>query len=107
MIEPITSESMGSAYVAMQMQCGHRLAGAIERTTARRIVSQVSEAHHMTCKDLIGPCRTGLVSRARHEAMYRMRQELELSFSQIGRIFQRDHTSVIYGIHRHTERVSA
>ena len=41
---------------------------------------------------------------ARHEAMWRVAKKMPLSLAQIGRVFGRDHSTVIAGIAKHNLR---
>lgn len=70
----------------------------------RRIVQEVAAQHDLTPEDLTGPRSRRTESRARHEAMWRIRRETRLSYPQIGRFFNRDHTTVINGVRRHEQR---
>lgn len=55
----------------------------------------------VTCfseRDLRGRDRHLTITRCRSAAMTVMRQRLSMSYSEIGRIFKRDHTSVIKAV---------
>lgn len=67
----------------------------------RAIVDAVCSAHRVGIRDLRGNARHPNITRARYDAYYRMRHELSLSFSAIGKLFRKDHTSVIHGYWRH------
>jgi len=65
---------------------------------AMMIVCDVAEEYGLTPRDLLGRSRRAPVARARMEAYARIRRDLGYSLKQIGNIFGRDHTTVIYGI---------
>lgn len=46
-------------------------------------------------EDLIGRGRTKIVTTARHEIMYWIRNKLKWSYPEIGKLFGRDHTTVL------------
>lgn len=70
----------------------------------RRILLEVSNKHRIGIKVITGAAQTRDIAAARHEAMYRMREEAGMSCTAIGRKLNRDHTSVLSGIRRHEER---
>ena len=66
---------------------------AIEPET---IVHVVAQHFGITREQLKGKRRTASVALPRQMAMYLMRQQTTLSLSEIGRFFDRDHTTVIH-----------
>lgn len=63
------------------------------------LVTQVARTHGFTVADLVGPSRVHGVCLARWRAMKALRDNGR-SFTAIGRLFNRDHSSVIYGLRR-------
>lgn len=93
---------------------GHRLVityvGEVPDTpfiTTDQILKEVCEKHQVSLKEVLSPMRSRYVIPARHEAMYRIREEKCLSWAQIGRIFDRDHTSVLHGWRKHKASLDA
>lgn len=71
-------------------------------TLAKQIVRQVAQKHGVSVKDVYSVRRDRPSVAARHEAMYRLREETTLSLPQIGRLLGgRDHTTVLHGIRKH------
>lgn len=68
-------------------------------STGLELISQIAREHGFTASDLIGPSRVREVCMARWRAMKVLRAKGR-SLSSIGRTFNRDHSSVIYGIGR-------
>lgn len=70
------------------------------------IIQECADKHGIRVQDLKGPRRSKGFIPARHEAMYRLSEEMpNLSLPQIGRILGgRDHSTVIYGIKQHKKR---
>lgn len=69
----------------------------IVRKPSRQIIAEVAKAHGLTPEDLTGRKRYLPLVHARCEAMRKVKQERPaLSFPQIGRMFNRDHTTVMH-----------
>jgi chromosomal replication initiator protein len=67
---------------------------------AVRII-QTSAAHFdVPVRQLLGPRRDGPIVACRHVAMYLCRRRTELSYPEIGDLFGRHHTSVLYADQR-------
>jgi len=66
------------------------------RKTARNIIAEVATEHKVRAAEMLGPRRWGYLIKPRHEAMKRIRDELGYSYPLIGRIFARDHATVIW-----------
>ena len=66
-----------------------------ERLTALSIIQTVAEKHGLTVSDLKSKARARPFVEARRESMNRMRGELGLSASEIGRLHNRDHSTVL------------
>ncbi len=75
--------------------------------TTEQIIAEVCEKYHVKRKDLLSPIRSQFVMPARFEAIYRIREEKSLSWAQIGRIFNRDHTTILAAWRRHAETLEA
>ncbi|MGE0231246.1 MAG: helix-turn-helix domain-containing protein [Flavobacteriaceae bacterium] len=72
-----------------------------------RIRDEICAAHGIEPGDLTGHRRARGLTIARQECMWRMRKETEASLPQIGRALGgRDHTTVLYGLKCHAERIS-
>jgi chromosomal replication initiation ATPase DnaA len=67
------------------------------------LVDEVCRARRITREELCGRGRTKAVASARRELWWRLRHHQELSFSyeEIGRLFDRDHATVISGVRAH------
>lgn len=75
-----------------------------------QIIAEVAERHEMTPAEITGPWRWKRHCRARYEAMWLARQVMGkdgkplYSLPEIGRVFRRDHTTVINALRRHEEQ---
>lgn len=72
----------------------------------RKIALSVAAKHGVTIDDLLSSRRAHPLPLARQEAMWRMRNETTHAMPSIGKCLNRDHTTVIYGIRRHEERMA-
>lgn len=73
---------------------------------AHRIMREVAEAHDITVQDLLSQNRCPKYSWPRQEAMLRMRDETNLSYTQIARLLRREcHTTVMYGVRAASKRI--
>lgn len=62
---------------------------------AQQIIHQVSRKYNVSIEDIVGIVKTKVIVKPRYEAVQRVRGELGLSYPQIGKIFNRDHTSIM------------
>lgn len=77
------------------------------KAAVKRICREVCERYGVSMELLISHRRDNGVVMARQEAMWRARHETVLSFPEIGRIMGgKDHTTVIYGVRKHAERIA-
>ena len=68
------------------------------RSRARALIERVARAHHFEGNDLYSPSREQLLCQARQSAMYVLNKGLRLPKAEIGRLFGKDHTTVIHAI---------
>jgi len=78
-------------------------------TRRRRTVAEIQQAvarfYHLRQDALIGPRRHYEVSRPRQVAMYLARKHTRASFPQIGRLFRRDHSTIVHGVQMVKQRL--
>jgi chromosomal replication initiation ATPase DnaA len=74
---------------------------------ARRIMAAVANRSGMTTALLVGDNRTPRVVRVRHDAMLMVRELTGLGPSPIGRIFKKDHSTVVSALERASRRLAA
>ena len=66
--------------------------------TAAQILAASAETFGVTRDDITGPARSGTPIVARQVAMYLCRTRTPLSFPALGRLFHRDHTTVMHAV---------
>lgn len=71
-----------------------------------KILSEVSRFYEVSKKDIIGKSQEKEYLIPRQVAMYLCRDILELTYTQIGRVFSRDHTTVMASIKRIQQETS-
>lgn len=72
----------------------------------RRIALDVCEKRGVRLIDVCSARRSTPLVLARHEIMYRLHMETNMSYPAIGRrLGGRDHTTVMYGVRRYVERM--
>lgn len=64
------------------------------------LLDAVCRAHHVTRAEVCSRNRSRSVANARHDLWWRLRNDGSLSFSyvEIGRLFARNHTTVLHGV---------
>lgn len=73
----------------------------------RRILRETADKHGLTVSDLTGPSQKHREAHPRQEAMYRLRTELNMSFPRIAaRLNRRNHTTAIFGVSQHAQRIA-
>ena len=77
------------------------------REQIRNLVRDICTLHGVTLNDIVGPFREARIVRARNEAIYQIRHTFTLSLPQIGRIFHRDHTTIMHSIRKEEARRAA
>lgn len=70
----------------------------------RYILGQVAADCELLASDLTGDSRTAPIVAARQQAMWLCARDTPLSLPAIGRIFNRDHTTVLHAIRRENDR---
>lgn len=68
------------------------------------LIRKVAEIHNVTVDDMMGNGRTSKFVEARQEAFYALHKR-GLSYSEIGRIMNRDHSTVMYGVRKYLDGV--
>jgi chromosomal replication initiation ATPase DnaA len=89
---------------------GRRVAFLVKRLRERKLyqfVDEVAQRYGVTIEMVVGRDRHASISAARHAVCYALRYDLpdrELSLPEIGRIIDRDHTTVMSSLRRHASR---
>ena len=68
------------------------------KVTQDKIFNAVARKYGVTVEDIRGKRRTREIAQARHVCIYIMRTVTEMSLPSIGRVFNRDHTTILSSI---------
>lgn len=69
---------------------------------AKGVIARIALEMDVRIEDLLGPRRSVKLVEARHKAMIAVALERpKLSLPQIGRLFNRDHTTIIHALQKH------
>jgi len=74
--------------------------------TAQRIIMDIARERGFTISDIKSPRREYKLVRARFEIMAALKAS-GLSFPQVGRLLNRDHSTVMHGVRKHYEMAGA
>lgn len=64
------------------------------------IIREEAARNGYSFEELISDNRHGHITAVRQYAMWRARKETERSYCEIGRFFQRDHTTIMHGVYK-------
>lgn len=72
-----------------------------------RVAAEVAIKHGVTAQDMLGNTRKAAEAKARREAWWRIYRECrDASTPKIGAAFNRDHSTILYGIRKHEKERS-
>jgi chromosomal replication initiation ATPase DnaA len=66
--------------------------------TALELAIDVARSHGAVLEEVLGPCRHRTAARARRAIWAALRETTSLSYPEIGRLFERDHTTILNGV---------
>ena len=70
-------------------------------------LERIAKTHGVALEDMLGRCRRRPLSRARHELWASLYEEAIPTFAALGRVFERDHTTIRDGVRQHAARQRA
>jgi chromosomal replication initiator protein len=70
----------------------------VSGSEVEKLIQKVADENLLSVKDLLSQCRKKNAVMARHQCMYQLRNNIKLSFKEIGAIFKKDHSSVMYAV---------
>jgi chromosomal replication initiation ATPase DnaA len=77
----------------------------VKPTTWRHDLNEVALKHGVSPREILSPFRDKPIVSARYELFWRLRVERKYSFGRIGLLLDRDHSTVVYGVKRHAEKL--
>ncbi len=73
---------------------------SVVKITPQKIIEEISRTYNISEEDIISSKRSAPIAHARQVAMYVIRQVNQLTYEDIGKIFGRDHATVLYTIQK-------
>lgn len=74
--------------------------------TVERIFSAMTDRYGISRADMVGKKREKAIAEARHISIYLIREITEMSFPNIGKLYDRDHTTILSSYQKISRRVS-
>lgn len=71
-----------------------------QHLTSKKIIDKTSKFYQIPKEEILGRSRTKDINNARQVACYLMKYELKMSFPSIGRVFERDHSTIMNAVTR-------
>ena len=92
----------------MARNCLSELLGGAEpiNITVDKVFTAVFNKYNISKEELLGTKRNKDIANARHISIYLIREITEMSFPNLGRLFNRDHTTVMNSCDQITARVA-
>ena len=78
-----------------------------KREAVKKIIQEVGEVHGLTKNQIFSVSRKKHIIAARHEVMYRVRNEVGMSYIEMGIYFNKDHTTILNSVYKHSQRLKA
>ena len=85
----------------------HFSGGSLKRLTITDIQKQVESFYKVSHSELVGKKRSRNITHARYVAIYLCRVMLDKPYNDIGRNFNRDHTTVMYAFNNVEEKIKS
>lgn len=82
-------------------------AEAEQRDKWRAVTRAVARAWDLPAAALWRPGRANATTQPRQAAMVLMREQLGMTFEDIGAVFHKDHGTAIHALHHHASRMTA
>lgn len=74
--------------------------------TVERIFSAMTDRYGISRADMVGKKREKAIAEARHISVYLIREITEMSFPNIGKLYDRDHTTILSSYQKISRRVA-
>jgi hypothetical protein len=82
----------------------NRIIEDLDTRDALELALRISKEHGITVEELVGRSHRAQAARARHELWSRLYEEAIPSLCALGRVFERDRSTIRAGIRRHAAR---
>lgn len=75
--------------------------------TPEKVITYVSQKTNVPFEDIVGKRKTDSVAKARQIAVFLLRELTDMSHANVGKVFNRDHATVVASVNRIKERMKA
>lgn len=69
------------------------------------LTKRIASAHNVTLDEMLGTCRESASSHARQALWAALHERGHWSYPRLAKLFGRDHSTIIFGVNAHRERV--
>ena len=83
----------------------HFSAGALKKITVEAVQHEVEQYYQVSHADLIGTKRSRNIAYARHVAIYLCRQLIDIPYNDIGKRFNRDHSTIMSSVEKIEKKI--
>ena len=73
--------------------------------TPEKVVTYVSQKYGVPFEDIVGKRKTDAIASTRQAAIYLLRELTDMSYAQVGKVFNRDHSTVVSSVNKVKERM--
>ncbi len=85
----------------------HFSAGALKKITVEAVQKEVERYYQVSHADLVGKKRSRNIAYARHVAIYLCRQMIDIPYNDIGKRFNRDHSTIMTSVEKIEEKTKS
>ena len=75
--------------------------------TVEKIFSAITDHYGISRDDMVGKKREKAIAEARHISIYLIREITEMSFPNIGKLYDRDHTTILSSYQKISRQVKS
>ncbi len=74
--------------------------------TPEKVITYVSQKYNIPFEDIVGKRKTDAIASARQIAVFLLRELTEMSHANVGKVFNRDHSTVVSSVNKIKERMN-
>lgn len=97
MYDNVSHEQMKSVYAQ----------AILDASPVRKMIVNFAAERDLSIDALLGPSRKRAIAHPRQDLMAKIKRDRDIPLTEIARIFNRDHTTVIHAIKKSNERARA
>ena len=74
--------------------------------TPEKVITYVSQKYNIPFEDIVGKRKTDAIASARQIAVFLLRELTDMSHANVGKVFNRDHSTVVSSVNKIKERMN-